>query len=97
MQSNNGGEVKERQADNPTTHQTWARLSVVLGMTILYILFFHLITGIAGPISSALISIPVALAGWYFGITAGVIASFLGIILSAAMLRTVSVGDSLLL
>ncbi len=94
MQLNDGGEIKERRADSPATRQTWVRLSFVLGLTILYSLFFHPITEIAGPVGAALISIPVALAGWYFGINAGLIASLLGIILSAVLLQAIFTGDN---
>ena len=63
----------------------WARLTIVLGSTILYIVFL-VFFGKASPVSAILIFLPVAMAGWYFGVNAGLIASFFGMALSAFLL-----------
>ena len=60
-----------------------------MGLTILYAATFIFLIK-AGPVSAALISIPVAMAGWYFEINTGLIASFLGIALSAWLLSNFS-------
>ena len=44
---------------------------VVLDLVILYVLLFPLLNEFVGPVSAALISIPVASAGWFFGIRTG--------------------------
>jgi GAF domain-containing protein len=67
------------------------KLIAVLGSTILYIVLsvYFLRTN---PDMSALIAIPVAMAGWYFGVFPGLIASVLGMALSALLLQDFSGG-----
>src|ERR1700690_288964 len=93
MQLNDGGEIKKRQISSPTVFQTRVELSVVLAVTILYILFFHRIADIVGPVSASLIAIPVALAGWFFGVRSGLIASLFGIIVTAVLFSNYSGGN----
>ena len=59
---------------------------VVLSMLVLYSLLFPLFNGILGPISAALVSVPVALAGWFFGIRTGLVAGISGVVLSSLLL-----------
>ena len=59
---------------------------VVLDLTILYILLFPLLNTVLGPVSAALVAIPVASAGWYFGIRTGLIAGLSGVVLSSLLL-----------
>ena len=67
------------------TRTIWMRLAIILGLTIVYIAAFVFLVKL-GNIGAALISLPVALAGLYFGINAGLIASFLGLALSVLLL-----------
>ena len=68
---------------NQPTQRPWV---VVLDLSILYVLFFPFLNAIVGPVSAALISIPVASAGWYFGIRTGLIAGLSGVVLSSFLL-----------
>ena len=70
----------------------WVRLAIVLGFAILCVVPFVFSVKI-DPVNALLISIPVAMAGWYFGITAGLIASFLGVALSAFLLANFNGSD----
>ena len=63
----------------------WVRMAVTLTLTTLYIVVSIFLIRI-NPIVSALIAIPVAMVGWYFGINAGIISSLLGVILDALLL-----------
>ena len=59
---------------------------VVLDLAILYVLLFPFLNEILGPISAALISVPAAAAGWFFGIRTGFIAGISGVVLSSLLL-----------
>ena len=92
--------MREPTRDNETTvfelpnfypRSIWVRLAVVLALTVLYIAVSIFLIKIS-PISSALIAIPVAMAGWYFGVNAGLIASLLGVALSTLLLANFSGG-----
>ena len=61
---------------------------VVLDLVILYVLLFPLLNEFVGPVSAALISIPVASAGWFFGIRTGLVAGLSGVVLSSLLLIT---------
>ncbi len=63
----------------------WVRMAVILALTILCTVPFVFFVKI-DPVNALLISIPVAMAGWYFGINVGLVASFLGVALSALLL-----------
>lgn len=63
---------------------------IVLDLTILYLLLFPFLNAAVGPVSAALVSLPVAAAGWFFGVRAGLIASLLGIVLSSLFLHLYS-------
>ena len=89
QRSINGSGANALEIPNLYPRSIWTRLAVVLGLTILYAATFIFLIK-AGPVSAALISIPVAMAGWYFGINTGLIASFLGIALSAMLLSNFS-------
>jgi signal transduction histidine kinase len=65
--------------------QTWARLTILLGVTAFYILAVTFIGPLLGPVSGAIISLPVAVAGLFFGIPAGLIAGFASIIVNASL------------
>ena len=81
-----GGEFKEletRTSNQTPPRRLWV---VVLTLTILYILLFPILNTTIGPVSAAFVSIPVALAGWFFGIWISFVASLFGIILSSLQL-----------
>jgi signal transduction histidine kinase len=59
---------------------------VVLDLFILYVLLFPFLNAIVGPVSAALVSIPVAAAGWYFGVRTGLIAGLSGVLISSFFL-----------
>ena len=86
MQSVRNGEIKIQKKRNEYSRQTWMRAFIVLGLTILYIAVFQLIINSIGQVGAALVTIPVAMAGWFFGVNAGLVASLLGIILNTALL-----------
>ncbi len=86
QQLTNDSENKMPETRNLYPRSIRVRLAIVLGLTILYIATFPFLAEIGGSVSAALISIPVAVAGWYFGINAGLLASFLGIVLSTVLL-----------
>jgi signal transduction histidine kinase len=62
-------------------HSPRARLAIVLGATVLYFASFRQIIDAVGSLGIELVAVPVALAGWYFGIAVGVLASLTGNIL----------------
>jgi signal transduction histidine kinase len=78
----------DKGKQNP--RRTWARVAIILGLTIILILLFKPILNQVGPVGSALVAIPIALAGWYFGVTAGLMVSFLGIGLITVLLTIFS-------
>jgi GAF domain-containing protein len=90
MQPDSKGKFKAQKTRGSNPFQTWLYWAIVLGLTLLVIACFKPIFERVGPVSSALITIPVALAGLFFGIPAGVIASLVGVGLSAALLATFS-------
>jgi signal transduction histidine kinase len=92
MQSVISGEIKATEASILKIGLPRTRLALILGLTFLYILAFHSLLDLLGPVASALISIPVALAGWYFGKNGGLIAGFLGIALNTALLTLIEGG-----
>jgi signal transduction histidine kinase/GTP-sensing pleiotropic transcriptional regulator CodY len=59
---------------------------IIFGLTTLYITTFESIINSLGPVGAVFISIPVATAGWFFGVNAGLVASLMGIILNTALL-----------
>ncbi len=61
-------------------------LALILGVSFLYLLLMQPLLHYVGPPASALVALPVALAGWYFGINIGVIAAFLAIALNTIFL-----------
>jgi signal transduction histidine kinase len=67
-------------------YRAWSQGAALLGLTVLIILVFQPIFAHLGPIASVLVAIPTALAGWFFGIAAGLIASFLGVALDTLLL-----------
>jgi signal transduction histidine kinase len=86
MQSAIGGEIKATKASSLNLGFSRSRLILILGFTFLYLLVLHPLLDLFGPVASALISIPVALTGWYFGVNGGLIAGFLGIVLNTVIL-----------
>lgn len=67
----------------------YARLIILSGMAVLYTVLFPFIVDWLGPVGTALITVPVALAGWYFGIGAGLAASLASILLNTVLFRIV--------
>ena len=85
QQSTNREESNILELPNLYPRPIWVRLVIIFGLTLLYIATFFFL-GKVNIVSVALIVIPVAMAGWYFGINTGLIASFLGVALSAFLL-----------
>ena len=81
-----------RAPGSQVSEQRWSQRQwiVVLGLTILYISMFPLLNVALGPVSAALISIPVVIAGWFFGVRIGLVASLLSILLSSLLLNVYS-------
>jgi signal transduction histidine kinase len=79
MKSANDGKFKITKINYFNPDQAWARLTIVLGLYLLYVVTFWSILERLGPVGGALVCIPVAVAGWYFGTKAGLIASLVGI------------------
>jgi len=69
------------------------KFSLLSGSTILYILVCVFLLKIS-PDIAALIAVPVAMTGWYFGVVAGLIASILSMALSAWLLADFSGGGT---
>jgi signal transduction histidine kinase len=76
--------VARRQA--PAASRNRARIGLVLGITLALYPLMWLAVSEVGPVGAALVTIPVALAGWYFGVLGGVAAGILGILLVISML-----------
>jgi hypothetical protein len=83
---NPDGENKMQTIQRLNLRQTWQKLAVILGISIIYIVTFKPLLDAAGPVASALITVPVIVAGWYFGTKAGLIAGLAGIILNTSLL-----------
>jgi signal transduction histidine kinase len=92
MQSVISGDIEAIETSDPKIGLPRTRLALILGITFLYMLVLHPLMNAIGPVASALISIPVALAGWYFGINAGLVAGLMGIVLNMALLTLIKGG-----
>ena len=93
MRSVRDVEIKTQGKQSIYSRQTWMRAIVILGLTILYIVFFQSITNTIGTVGAALIIIPIATTGWFFGVNAGVTASLSGIIFNT-VLHAAFTGDT---
>ena len=63
----------------------WGQLVIILTLTAFYVVIVKPLINIIGPSSAALVAIPVAATGWYFGTNAGLIAGFASIVLNAVL------------
>lgn len=61
------------------------KVVILLGIVLLYIALFHPLITFTGRVSAALIAIPVAVAGWFFGPVTGLIAGLASIGLNAGL------------
>jgi signal transduction histidine kinase len=68
------------------------RLAIVAGMLFLYVATFRINQGALGDIGAALITVPVAVAGWYFGRTIGLAVGLASIILNSVLIH-IAVGN----
>jgi signal transduction histidine kinase len=68
-----------------TNSSSQAKVALILGLTILYVLTFSPIFERYGIITAPLVAFPVVLAGWFFGGKAGFFTSLLSIILNAVL------------
>ena len=93
MRSSRGKKIKASGVRVPTPPPVWARLVIILGTTILYILTFHPLTDKLGTVGAALVTIPVILTGFFFGIRIGIGSAFLAMILSTFLLVMFQGGD----
>lgn len=82
-----GDEFNAPRVQTSNQLQSRRQWIIVLGLTILYIVIFPLLNAAIGPVSAALISIPVVIAGWFFGVGVGFVAGLLSILLSALLLN----------
>lgn len=72
----------------------WTALEIVVGLTLLYSLFYPTLTANLGPGVVYLILVPVTAIAWAYGIRAGLIASILGIALNFVLSRSQLTGDN---
>ena len=86
MQLVRDGKIKTQEKQSLYPRQTWMRVIIVLGLTILYIATFQLIVGKIGSVGASLIAIPVVATGLYFGMAAGLVASFFSVVLNTFLL-----------
>jgi signal transduction histidine kinase len=86
MQSERNNEFKSPEKQGIYLRQNLVKIIFVLLLTILYVVLFHSTINRIGLVGATIISIPVAMAGWFFGVKAGLTASLLGIILNTALL-----------
>lgn len=63
---------KLRKFINP--ERTWEKLAFSAAFVLLYIAFFRPLIELAGPVSAALVAVPVGAIGWFFGPLAGLLA-----------------------
>jgi signal transduction histidine kinase len=81
-----GGNVNMQNLKKLTSiPQSRNQLAIILVLTAFYIVIIKPLVNITGPVAEALITIPVALAGLYFGINAGLIAWFASILLNLVL------------
>jgi signal transduction histidine kinase len=76
--------VRKIQKLNP--HRRVSQLFILIGITLAYIVIFWLLIDQAGPIISVFLSMPVIIAGLYFGQIAGLLASLIGFALNIYLL-----------
>lgn len=81
-----GDVFKAPKTKASTQYQSTKQWAIVLGLTVLYITVFPSLDTDTRSIFAAFIAIPVGLAGWFFGIWTGLVASLVGIVLSALLL-----------
>ncbi len=86
MQPAISGEIKEPKPAGFKIDPRRLRIALLFGLTILYILILRSLLDLFGPLATAFISIPIALAGWYFGINIGLMAGLMGIALNTALI-----------
>lgn len=78
--------VKTNDGRNQILRLVWVRVAIVLCVTILYVVTFQPVTGWVGPVGAALVTIPVVLTGFLFGMRIGFVAGILGVIISTLLL-----------
>ena len=81
MHSDNYKRKKVNGAPGINPPQKWVRLAIILAVTIPFFVAFRFIIEKIGYLGPALIMIPVLLAGWYFGVAAGLVAGLLAAII----------------
>jgi signal transduction histidine kinase len=64
------------------------KAALILGITLLYVITFKPISERFGVVSPPVVAVPVILAGWFFGIRAGLAASFISILLNILLFKT---------
>jgi signal transduction histidine kinase len=74
---------------NTRLHSYPAKWGAVFGLGSLYLISFHLLRERYGLAAILLSAIPVAMAGWYFGMAGGVIAGLFGVIANILLLTMV--------
>jgi len=67
-------------------HSKWVVRGFILGLTILYLVTFPALHNWLGDSGTALSVLPVVAAGWFLGLTAGIIASLLAILINALLI-----------
>ena len=79
MQLLNNSREKLQKLKKIDPPRTFVRLAIVIGSTLAYFVIFWLLVDQVGPIVSVFLSVPVIVAGFSFGPSAGLLASFIGI------------------
>lgn len=72
----------------------WAALEIMVGLTLLYSLFYPMLTANLGPGVVYLILIPVTAMAWVYGIRGGLIASILALALNFVLARSELSGNN---
>ncbi len=85
MNSSTANEVKKPVTWFMRDSSYQVKTALILALTILYVAAFKPITERYGVITAPLVAFPVMLTGWFFGSTAGLLASLISIILNAVL------------
>jgi signal transduction histidine kinase len=85
MNSSNANGIRKPGQWFMTDSSSQLKTALILALTILYVVIFKPSTERYGVITAPLVAVPVLLAGWFFGIKAGLFASLMAILLNAVL------------
>lgn len=86
MLSKLSNNVKTNKGRNQILRPVWVRAAIVLFVTILYVVTLRSVIEWVGPVGAALITLPVVLTGFFFGVRIGLTAGVLGVVISTILL-----------